>query len=291
MKIGEIVRRSFILAWELKSLWIFAFFLTPNLIGIRLYNPQYDPAGDFPWEQILRFMMIGGIAAAFYMFVTPMIQATLIIIVFQRERGTRMTLKDGISRSLDYYWRCFLLSLYWLFIALLIGIAATLILVPAFLVHLAVGLLVSFVMVPVLLLLLLAYLAVTAYSYRFVVIENQSVRTAIKTTYSFFKERKAQSLIASVANFAIAFGISMVTGIVVVMVQFLLALPAVVAGESLLSVGSNLPSVAFSVVVSLVVMGFCSLFNSAFWTIFIVGSYSWPAVTVADTPPLPSFEV
>lgn len=297
MDYGYVINQAFRLTWKYKFLWIFGFFMSGSGGGFNLnFNPS-GFGGNFGTEsrtaRLTQMFMAWvfdnlGLVIAIGLFLvflwlvffilSVISQAAIVGAANEAEESKTSSFGQAFQIGLKYFWR--VLGLLVLIFLLVLGVILLFIGIPVgLLIYAAVNR--SWTAVPfivlLLILLILAFIAfavtvalIQLYALRYIVISGSRVGESIGQGWRLFKNNVGKTLLLWLitVGFGIAFGIGLVILI------FLIVLPAVLFFVSLLSSGITLTRIFMAVFTGLLLfiffgllIGVAQVYFSCYWTL------------------------
>ncbi|HOP07660.1 MAG TPA: hypothetical protein PLF13_10250 [candidate division Zixibacteria bacterium] len=295
MDYGNIVKESFKIAWEHKSLWVFGFFASggigfnfdPSTFGgSRSELPWGTPNGlenifDSHW--LLPFIGLIAIIILVFLIVNLICTPALIDAVNRIRRGGTYTFKSSFSAGVDFLGRFLLFFLILLacsivFFGVLVGIGAL-----AFCIHVAVGVVSLLILIPVFILGISLCYVLTALTERAMVLRNIGIAKAFDEAVLLIRREPGKNAIMLLINIAISIGLSMGSMILFLMIGLPLAALGVLSGLSLI------PAIVLTMIIgfpiSLVIGGFVGTGIFNMYTLFYIELVEPTQPTAASIPP------
>ncbi len=276
MNFSEILRASFALTWRYRWMWLVGFLLSPQLLGESFYQLNYTPGQEFPWEELLALMFVGGLMALVMFVASILINPALILAATTAHRGGAALAGESFRQGSGFFLRYLLLTLVWSAITLAVVVMLLLPLAIAAVVHALLALVVGLFFVPVLIAAALAIYAISCYSYRSLVLEDLQVLDAVQRGYALFKTRLWPSIGLAVVAILITFAIVLPLTFLVLIPQSILT---ALAGDNIFS---QFVKYGFSLLISIPVYGYLGAWNSNLWTIAFLEWFVTPPTGAAQ---------
>jgi hypothetical protein len=273
---GNIIRRSFGIAWRNKSLWLFGLFAgsAGEKFHIDLPLPEAEELiglslSEFPlemFEPLLPLVWPLAMLAFLFMVVHYISVPALVDAVNRLARGGVYSYSSSFSAGLSFFWRYVGIVVLVLVIGAACGIVAVLTATVCFGLNEALGYLFILFMIPVSLVLIFIAVTVIALSVRAVVVRNVSILKGLEEGYLLLKH----NLWPTFLFFLIFVGLSIGLGIVS-MIAWLVASGPIAVISSLL-VEDTVLALVFGLViglpVSLVIGGLIGTVLETMYTLF-----------------------
>ncbi len=279
MNFSEILRASFALTWRYRWMWLVGFLLSPQLLGESFYQVNYTPGQEFPWDEVLALVLVGGLMALIMFVASILINPALILAATTGHRGGAVLAGESFRQGSDFFLRYLLLTLVWFAITLAVVIMLLLPLIIAAVVHPLLALVVGLFFVPVLIAAVLAIYAISCYAYRNLVLDNLQVLDAVQRGYALFKTRLWPSIGLAVVAVLITIAIILPLTFMVLIPQSILT---ALAGDN---VFSQLIKYGFSLLISVPVYGYLGAWNSNLWTIAFLEWFKTPQAANKEAVP------
>ena len=272
MDYGQIINRSFEIAWKYKWLWVFGMF------GSGSFNADFNVLagdasdtytyGDFSFDPtiILSFLAVLAIWVMIMIICQIISDSALIDSVNRIERGGQYSFGIAFSTGLNYFLRLLGLNIVMFFITAVIMTALIIFAVIFFAIDTAVGFLSLLFIIPLFFIALFITITIWQLSKRVLVVRDASIADSISEGYYLLKNYFGKNLIL----FLINIGFSIVFGIAIMIIFFMAGVPMalVLSALNLSTIYAFFGAFLFGLPISLVFGGFFGTFSSSLYTIF-----------------------
>lgn len=240
MDYGEIIGSSFRLPWKYKSMWVLGLFAS-GMASFPLEMLKYSKDGTFDVPQFIEDVMhdhseiiVALVALAILTVVVFIVMnlictAGLIDAVNRLTRGGTYRLQDSFTTGLRYFPQYLGINLLQFLTAGFGVFVLGMLIVGAFVIHVAIGILALMVIVPALFCLIWFLTNVFMLAERALVVRDVGIEAALREGYLLFR----RNLVSNLIFFLINVGLSMAIGLGVMALVLIMAVPfALVASSS-----------------------------------------------------------
>ena len=272
MDYGQIINRSFEIAWKHKWLWVFGMFasssfntnfdfLVDNQSDTQMFNDfGFDPAILLSFFAVFAVWML-------IIIVCQIISDTALIDSINRiERGGQYSFSIAFSNGLNFFLRLLGLNIVMFFIMMIPISVIVLIAIVLFAIETAIGALSLLFLIPLFLFVMFIIVTIWQLAKRVLIVRNASIADSISEGYFLLKTYFGKNLMMFLIN--IGFGI--LFGIVMMVIYLMFGVPIALINNALglSTIYAFLGAFLFSLPISLVIGGFTGTFSSSLYTIF-----------------------
>ncbi len=285
MQYGAIIKRAFSTAWEHKYLWILGFFVGGT--GVSGFNQirEYHLSANSKVEDlalVLLLLLFVILLVVTFFILSRICSGGLIANAARIRRGEPHSLSEAWSDGRRYFWRmlglllgAILVYLAFLAIAIIIGIIL-------FAIHKVLFFLGLLVLIPLSLAFFFFAALVLALAERFIILDDQSVFTAIESGFGLLKSKLGNSvgmgLLAVIINIPLT--------IALIIFALVLSLPLI--GLAMISVAWTVLYGLFIVLPPIIIAGsYIDTYRSCLWTFFFLELHGETAIAFERANPSP----
>ena len=275
MDYGKIINRSFQIAWQYKTLWLFGLFASGGSSNFNLdfnalrdkHNSPFGISGfNIPDEAIFSLITFALIFGFIVFLVGIIAEAALIDSVNKIERGGVYRFSDAFSAGINNFLKFLGLAILFFFTLMICIGTLVLIGVLAFVIHLAMGILYLLIAIPVFFLLLIVIYNIYALAQRSIVVRQNSIGDALEEAYFLLRKHFSKMVVLAFIYVGLAIGLGIVTFIIWLIIN--LPIGAITLAMDLNLVSIIIAAFIFGLPFSLIMGGILGTFFSSLYTKF-----------------------
>lgn len=292
MDYGQIINRSFEIAWKHKWLWVFGMFASSSFntnfdsFGGNTSDPQIFNRLGFDPAILLPFLAVFAVWMLIIIVCQIISDAALIDSINRIERGGQYSFSIAFSNGLNFFLRLLGLNIVMFFITMIPITITVLVLIALFAVDTAIGALSLLFFIPFFIFVMFIIVTIWQLAKRVLIVRNASIADSISEGYYLLKTHFGKNLLMFLIN--IGFGILFGIVLMVIFLMFGVPIALVTDALGLSTIYAFLGAFLFALPISLVIGGFTGTFSSSLYTIFyfrLVEPSQSTQVEIQNEPP------